>query len=440
MQTFEKLKLISEKAQQDRSCKFTHLVYLINEESLAACYRELKKDKACGIDGVTVETYGEDLRENLHSLIERMKSKKYRPQPVRRVYIPKVGKKEKRPLGIPSVEDKIVQLMLKKILEAVFEADFLDCSLGFRPNKSCHKAIKQLNEAVMAKPTNYIVEVDIAKYFDSVRHYWLLRCIEERVSDPNLLWLIRKFLKAGIVSAGERMPSEVGTPQGGIVSPLLANIYLHYVLDMWFERKFKPRARGYVQLIRYCDDFVVACEKEEDSVLFLEELKERFSKFGLNLSEEKTKTIAFGRKAWERTQVAGEKVMTFNFLGFTHYCKANRRGKFVIGHKTAKGNLASKLRATKLWLKKVRSLLKLKEWWPVLKAKLIGHYNYFGISGNYRSIARYYRLIVSLVFRWINRRSQKKSMTRERYLYYLKCNPLPKPRIYHCIYTLSPCW
>ena len=191
MKALGKLKLIAERAKRDKKVKFTSLAHLINEESLAACYRELKKDKACGIDGVTVEAYGANLEGNLKELVRRMKDKRYRPKPVRRVYIPKPGRRGKRPLGIPSVEDKLVQLMLKKILEAVFEQDFLDCSNGFRPGKSCHGAIDQLDKVVMTKPINYIVEVDIEKFFDRIRHYWLLRCVEERVSDPNLLWLIR---------------------------------------------------------------------------------------------------------------------------------------------------------------------------------------------------------------------------------------------------------
>jgi len=323
MEVIGKLKLIAERAKQDKKVKFTSLAHLINEESLAACYRELKKDKACGIDGVTVEAYGEKLEEELKGLVKRMKEKKYRPKPVRRVYIPKPGRSGKRPLGIPSVEDKLVQLMVKKILEAIFEQEFLECSNGFRPGKSCHKAVDQLDKVVMTKPINYVVEVDIEKFFDTVRHYWLLRCIEERVADPNFLWLIRKFLKAGIVEEGKWIKSEMGTPQGAIVSPLLANIYLHYVLDLWFEKRFRPRAEGYVQMIRYCDDLVVVCESRRDAEQFLEELGERFSKFGLKVSEDKTKIIEFGRKTWERSKETGEKLKTFNFLGFTHYCRVS---------------------------------------------------------------------------------------------------------------------
>lgn len=433
-----KLELITERAKQDKKQKFTSIAHLINCESLAGCYGELKKDKACGIDGVTVEAYGAKLEENLRDLVERMKTKKYRPQPVRRVYIPKPGKDEKRPLGIPCVEDKLVQMMAKKILEAIYEEDFLGCSYGFRRGRSAHTAIDRLDKVVMTKPIGTIVEVDIKKFFDEVQHYWLIRGVEERVSDPNFLWLIRKFLKAGIIEEGQWQKSEVGTPQGGVISPMLANIYLHYALDEWFENKFKPSAKGYVELIRYCDDFVVACEHAEDAERFQKELEERLAKYGLRISQEKTRVIQFGRKDWERTRKTQEKIETFDFLGFTHYCTASRRGKFIMGHKTSKKRLAGALRATKEWIKKIRNQYSMREWWPTLMAKLRGHYHYFGISGNMRGLRQFYSQVMSMVFKWINRRSQKKSMNWERYQQYLEWNPLPMPKIYHCIYTLSP--
>ena len=259
--TSDKLKRVVELAQGDRKFKFTSLSHLINEENLTACYGLLKKRRACGVDGVTVEEYaGKDCTElgsKIQTLVERMKTKTYRPQPVRRVYIPKPGKTEMRPLGIPAVEDKLVQIALKEILEAIYEQDFLDCSHGFRPKRSCHTAINRLDKAIMQRPINYVVEVDIAKFFDNVSHYWLLRCLEERISDPNFLDLIRKFLKAGMMEQGLWKASHEGTPQGGVVSPILANIYLHYILDLWFEASFKPKARGYVELVRYCDDLAI---------------------------------------------------------------------------------------------------------------------------------------------------------------------------------------
>jgi len=433
METLGKLDLIAEKAQRDQKLKFTSLAHLVNEKSLEECYRELKKDKACGIDEVTVAEYGKNLKENLEGLVCRMKAKQYRPKPVRRVYIPKPGREEKRGLGIPSVEDKLVQIVLKKILEAIFEADFQECSHGFRPRRSCHTAIDRLDKVVMTKPINYIVEVDIKRFFDTVQHYWLLRCLEERISDPNFLWLIRKFLKAGIIEAGQWQKSEQGTPQGGVISPLLANIYLHYVLDLWFEKKFKPQVIGYMELIRYCDDFVVCCEKRADAERFLVELESRFTKFGLTVSPAKTRIVECGRSSWRSGSGS-----SFTFLGFTHYNATSRRGHFIMGHKTSKENLARKLLATKVWLKRVRNLLPLKEWWPTLKAKLIGHYNYFGISGNARCIRKFYGQVILMVFKWINRRSQKRSMSWPQYLLYLERYPLPRPKIYHSFYMLAP--
>ena len=429
-----KLKQIAMKAKQDKRVKFSALMHPINVANIAECYQALKRNKACGIDGVTVEAYGKDLEGNLKQLVSSLKTKSYSPKPVRRVYIPKPGKEEKRGLGIPSVEDKLVQMMLKKLLESIYEADFLGQSYGFRPGLSCHDAIKALNTAVMTKPVNYVVEVDIRKYFDTVNHYWLQRCLEERISDPNILWLVRRFLKAGVMEEGRLLSSNVGTPQGGVISPLLANIYLHYVLDLWFEKKIKPKSKGYMALIRYCDDFVVCCESEHDSKLFLETLKLRLSKFNLEVVEDKTQVLKFGRRAWQLACKRKEKVATFNFLGFTYYCTKSRRGKFIVVHKTRKDNLSRKLKETKIWLKKVRNQRRLTEWWPILKAKLTGHYNYFGVSGNYRSLKKFYDAVFSMVFKWINRRSQKKSMTFEQYIKYLEYNPLPKPRICYAWY------
>jgi RNA-directed DNA polymerase len=430
-----KLNQIAKKAIQDRRFKFTSLIHHVNVDNLALCYQELKRNKACGIDNVTVEEYGKDLHRNLKLLVEQLKTKKYRPKPVRRVYIPKAGKSEKRGLGIPSVEDKIVQIMLKKILESIFEANFLDCSYGFRPKRNCHTAINVLDKSVMTKPVNFIVEVDIKKFFDNVSHYWLHKCLEERISDPNLLWLVRRFLKSGIIEEGQHQASNCGTPQGGNLSPLLSNIYLHYVLDLWFEKRFKPKSKGYVELIRYCDDFVVCCESKQDAEDFLKFLKQRFAKFSLELSEDKTQMIRFGRSAWKLSKRNNTKVSTFNFLGFTHYCATSRRGKFIMGHKTSKENLRRKLAETNEWLRKIRSMLILKDWWPTIKAKLIGHYNYFGISGNYRSIRKFYNQVKSIIFKWINRRSQKKSMSYDVYLNYLQFNPLPEPKICYSLYA-----
>lgn len=430
-----KLNLIAAKAKQDKRLKFTSLVHVINEENLAECYSELKRNKACGIDKMTVEAYGVNLKERLNLLIEAMKNKRYQPQPVKRVYIPKAGSEEKRGLGISTVEDKLVQMMLKKILESIYEADFLECSYGFRPKRSCHQAVNALDKAVMRQPVNFVVEVDIRKYFDNVEHKWMIRCLEERIKDANILWLIKRFLKAGVIEAGCYKSTELGTPQGGVISPLLANIYLHYILDMWFEKKIKPQGKGYMQLIRYSDDFVVCCESEVDAKLFLESLTRRLMKFGLEVSEDKTKLIKFGKREWQLAIKQGRKCESFNFLGFTHYGGKSRYGKLIMVHKTSKENLARKLKGIKDWIKAIRNTVPLKAWWPILKAKLVGHFNYFGISGNYRNLNQFYWQVVKIAFKWINRRSQKKSMNFEEFNRYMQFNPLPKPRICYSLYT-----
>jgi RNA-directed DNA polymerase len=308
----DKLNLITEKAKTNKRLKFTSLIHHINEVNLVNCYQELKRNRASGIDNITVEEYGKNLKENISNLFRRLKTKSYKPQPVKRVYIPKPGKRdEKRGLGLPTVEDKLVQLMVKKILEAIYETDFLDNSYGFRPNRNCIQAVYKLNQEVMKKPINFIAEVDIRKFFDTISHYWLQRCLEERIADPNLMWLVRRILKAGVIDNGEYQVNDQGTMQGGNLSPLLANIYLHYVLDLWFEKKFKPQAKGYVELIKYCDDFVVCCESKQDAKGFMEQLEERFSKFGLTLSPDKTKVIKFGRKVWQLWKYNGTQKLDY---------------------------------------------------------------------------------------------------------------------------------
>lgn len=428
------LKLISEKAKQDKKLKFTSLIHHINAERLKSCYTELKRNRACGIDGITIEAYGNNLEVNIASLVNRLKTKRYKAKPVRRAYIPKPGKNEQRPLGIPSVEDKLVQMALKQLLEAIYEQDFVESSHGFRKGKGCHTAIKQISKTITSKPISFVCEVDIRKFFDTVNHEWLMRCLGERIVDKNLLWLVREQLKSGVMEDGILEETNTGTPQGGVISPLLANIYLHFVVDLWVEKRFKPQAQGYVELIRYCDDFVLLCEKESDAQRFIVELVERLAKFDLTVSEEKTRIVTFGRQPWIRAQCNGNKVETFNFLGFTQYCTANRKGWFCVRHKTSKQNLARKTTEFTAWLRKVRNMFPLKDIWKVIKAKLNGHFNYFGVSGNFRCLKQYYNNVMVTIFKWINRRSQKRSMNYEQFMRYLELNPLPTPRIKYALW------
>ena len=437
MEIKSKLQLIAENARKETKCKFSALIQHINKESLTHSYRRLKRNKSPGLDGVTVEQYGQHLSKNLENLLARMKAGKYKPQPVRQVKIPKLGSNEKRKLGIPAVEDKLVQLVMKEILEAIYEQDFLNCSYGFRPKRSCHKAIDRLDKVITKQPINYVVDADIKGFFDNVSHYWLQRCLEERVADPNFLLLVRKFLKAGVMSGAELLPSKAGTPQGGVLSPLLANIYLHYVLDLWFERSFKRKIKGKAEMVRYCDDFVVCFEKKEDAELFMIELRIRLEKFRLKLAEDKSLIVKFGYAAWYDSCRGGSKVATFDFLGFTHYCTKSRKGRFMLGRKTQRKRMSATIRGMNTWLKKARNKMSLKVWWQIFALKLRGHYAYFGVSSNYRSLKQVHQRAERLLFKWVNQRSQRRSMNWEQFNSYLSLNPLPRPKIYYSLYGSS---
>jgi RNA-directed DNA polymerase len=407
--------------------KVKNIMYLLGDaENLDECYQLLKKGKAPGVDGVTIQEYGKELRGNLLSLIDRMKKWQYRPQPVRRVYIEKANGKL-RPLGIPTIEDKIVQMGVARILETVYEPEFLDCSFGFRPGRSCHQALRTLNEMCMWKKVNYIIDADIKGYFDAVNHEWLIKFLGHRIADQKILRLLVRILRSGVMEGTAYSTSEKGTPQGGIVSPLLANVYLHYVLDLWIEKVVKRKCRGFVGMVRYADDFVICVEYEEEAQKILEALRKRFAKFALELSEEKTKLLRFGRNA--------DCDETFNFLGFTHFNDKTRNGKYKVGRKTDKARVNRALKATNEWLKQIRNKAKPELWWPTLVAKLRGHFNYFGVSGNYHSLGNFRKATIRLVFKWLNRRSQKRSYNLDGFFEYIKRHPLPVPKIVHNFYT-----
>jgi RNA-directed DNA polymerase len=434
-----KLTSLSVRARGNPRERFTSLVHYLTVDFLRECFRELKKNKASGVDGVTVEEYEDRLEENLKDLVERLKARRYQPQPVRRVYIPK-PKGGTRPLGIPAIEDKIVQTGLKRILEAIFEVDFLDVSFGFRPGRSSHQALYSLDQAVMRQPVNVVVDMDIEKFFDTVEHKWLMKFLEVRIADPNVLRLVGRFLRAGVMEDGKYYQVDRGTPQGGVLSPLLANIYLHYCLDLWFEKKVKRQLRGYARLIRYADDFVICFQKAAEAEEFGRVLRQRLAKFGLAVSDAKSRIIPFGRYAYKRARKYEKKLGTFDFLGFTHYCTTTRKGYFMLGRKTAKARYREKLKETNRWLKNVRNMIKLEDWWEVLRLKLQGHYNYFGVCGNMRALKAFYVETVKLALKWINRRSQKRSYNITQFYKMLEYNPLPRPKIFHQFYTPSSYW
>ena len=436
--TWQKLSLITGHARRDPDFQFTSLAHLLDVEYLRDCYKSLKRNKAVGIDRVGWEEYGENLEENLERLVSRLKRKKYKPLPARRVYIAK-NRTEKRPLGIPSLENKIVERGTTWILESIYEQDFLECSYGFRRGRNCHQALKALNDLIMFQPVNHIVEADIKGFFDNVSHEKLMEFIRIRIKDTTLLELIERILKAGYTEDGVVVKEASGTPQGSILSPMLANIFLHYVLDKWFETIVKSHVQGFCELVRYADDFVCVVRYAGDAKRIERGLHNRFNKYGLEMHPAKTRRISFGRFERENARKQNRRANTFNFLGFTHYCDRSRKGGFKVGRKTSRKRYNKSCREMNEWLKAIRNLVKTEEWWKILRAKLRGHFQYYGVSENYRSIERFYKFTRRTVWKWLNRRSQKRKMGWDRYTRYLEHYPLPKPRIVHNFY-LSRVW
>jgi group II intron reverse transcriptase/maturase len=424
-----KLRRIAEKARKEPSFKFTSLYHLMNEELLRECYGRLRKDAAAGIDNMTKAEYAENLDANLLNLTDRLHRMAYRPQPVRRKYIPKPGSAKQRPLGIPCFEDKLVQAGLVRILEAVFEQDFIDDSYGFRPGRSCHGALRTLSVTVEGKPVNHIVEADIKGFFDNVNQDWLMKFLEHRISDKRIQRMVKRFLKAGVYEDGTTTVSDEGTPQGGVISPLLANIYLHYALDLWFEKVIRKRCTGLARLVRYADDFVVCFQRETDAVKFRRELGIRLGKFGLEVEPTKTRVFKFGRYAVQNAKAKGEKPETFDFLGFTHYCGARRDGTgFRMKRMTARKKFTAKVKAFKEWLKSARTL-KTADLWRTAKAKLRGHFAYYGVTDNFPGIKRFAAEVEKLLMKWLNRRGRRGCLNWEEFSEMLQRFPLPKPRI-----------
>ena len=431
-----KLDRIAELAREDEQKKFTSLAHLINVETLTQCHHELPRGKATGVIGMTKESYGANLEENLERLVEDMKNKQYRPVPARRVYIPKDDKGSTRPLGIPEHEDKIVQRCIAKILNAIYEQDFLDSSFGFRPDRNCHDALKILNVYIEKRNINYIVDADIASFFNEIDHKWMMKFLEHRIADKNLLQIIGRFLKGGYIEEGEKYKTLEGSPQGGLISPILANVYLHYVLDLWFEKHVRARCKGEAYIVRYADDYVCCFEYEEDAQAFYGALIKRLKKFGLRIAENKTKIIPFGRNAERESQEKhGKKPETFDFLGFTHYCSKSQRGTFRVKRKTSNKKLRAKLIQWKQWVKKNRHM-NMVDIMKRLKQALTGYYNYYCITDNSKAVVQYVNETIKILFKWMNRRSQRKSFTWEKFQLFLARHPLPKPYIKVSIYEL----
>lgn len=395
------LQAIAKKASERPGYRFRDLFRLLNEEMLKDCWRYIHKEAAYGVDGVSAAEYEQNLEANIHQLVEELKRKRYRAKNVLRRYIPKENGKL-RPLGIPATQDKLLQIAVKRILEVIFEQDFLNCSYGYRPGVGILDAVDKLTVKLQFGRYNYVVEADITGYFDNIDHDWLLKMLAERVDDQSFLWLIGKWLKAGVLETdGEVLHPVTGSPQGGIVSPILANIYLHFVLDLWFQKVVIPNGSGEACLIRYADDFVCAFEKEEDAQRFYKALGERLKKFNLELSTEKTHIIPFSPSG----QVG---CTPFNFLGFEFCWGKDRADKPHVNKRTARKSLKNSLRRVKLWCQENRHR-RLPDLFRLLNTKLTGYFNHFGVPGNYPSLALFYYRVLRYLWKYLNQRSQRKS-------------------------------
>ena len=428
-----KLARITEISKERPKEIFTSIYHFMNKELLIMCHNELDGKKATGLDGVTKAEYDENLEKNIEQLERNLQSMSYRPEPARRVYIPKANGKL-RGLSIAKYEDKIVQLALKKIIEAIYEPKLLDCMYGFRPNRGCHQALKVLNRNIERGKVSYVVEADIKGFYDHVDHEWLIKCVEQHIKDMKIIRLIKRFLKAGIMEEGKYIKTTEGTPQGSILSPILANIYMHYVLALWFEKKIRMSFKGESYITIYADDYVCCFQYKKEAEHFYKELlPNRLKKFNLELAEDKTRLIEFGKFAQENSK--NGKPETFDFLGFTHYCSKAKDGRFRVKRKTSRKKKSMKIKEYKIWIKENRN----KELKYIIKKtneKLRGHYQYFGITDNSKMLEQYYLQIKRLIFKWLNRRSQRKSYNYEQFEEMLKIYPLIKPKIYVNIYDI----
>ena len=413
--------------QASKHKKVQTIMHYVNKANLTAEHKSQKSGKATGADRVGKAEYGERLEENIENLLSKMKTFSYRPQSVRRTYIPKAGSDKLRPLGIPAYEDKLVQGVMRKVLDQINEGKFYDFSYGFREGRSCHKAIHEVNQIVMTKKVNFVVDADIKGFFDNVDHKWLMKFLEHDIQDKNFLRYIVRFLKAGIIEDMQYYESDKGTPQGGLISPILANVYLHYALDMWFDKEVKHKYKGEAYIVRYADDFVCFFQYENEAEQFYRELEERLAKFGLELAKDKSKIMRFGRFAKQNSKDGTTE--TFDFLGFSFINGETLTGKYRIIYRTSRKKLKAKKQAVKEWLKgnihgKPSDTIEL------LNRKIVGHYRYYGISGNYQGLLNFYRFVVSTFYKALTRRSQRAYLSWRRYKSLLRKHPIAMPKIF----------
>jgi len=414
------LERIKQLASEHPDRRMQTIMHLVNAETLKSVHNRQDKNKAYGVDKVTKAEYEDNIEENLKELIAKMKQFSYRPQPVRRAYIQKDGSDQMRPLGVPAYEDKLVQGAMADILTAIYETKFYDCSYGFREGRDCHQALKAL-DGMLYEWTKWVVDADIRAFFDSVDHEWLMKFLEHDIEDKNFLRYVKRFLKAGVMEEGKYYDVDSGVPQGGLISPVLANVYLHYVIDMWFAKVVKAESKGRAEMVRYADDVVFCFEDEGEAKGFYEALKERLKKFNLELSEEKSKIIRFGR-------IAGSDGGKFDFLGFTHVMAKSKKGKAYVKRVTSQKKLKAKRQKVKKWLHEnmhtpIEVLI------DKLNRKLQGHYNYYGIIGNYAAMSSFRWYVLKRLKATLNRRGAKKDMTEEVFQRILLAYPVVVPRI-----------
>ena len=435
----EDLWRIREQINRHKGERAQNLASAITVETLHEIHEDMDGKKAAGVDGVSKADYSEGIAEKLEDLVSRMKREAYKPQASRRVYIDKPGSDKKRPLGISSYEDKLVETAVAQLLEIVYEPIFLDFSHGFRPGRNCHQAIIEIIEEIQCRKVGYVVEADIRSFFDTLNHDRLIQFLEHDIADRKFIGIIRKMLQAGVMEDGKFQDSEAGTPQGGCASAILANVYLHYALDLWFDVAVRKGSfRGEAYLTRYADDFVACFQYKDDAEKFYSSLGARLAKFELELAPEKTRTLEFGRFAAGNRKGRGEgKPETFSFLGFTFYCSTNRdKTKYRVKVKSDRKKMASKLNKCNMWIKENRHKLRPHEIIRKLNMSLTGYYNYYAVTDNLKTLEIFMRIVIKQLYYWLNRRSQRNSYTWEEFNALLKRLPIKYPRIKHSLYIL----
>jgi group II intron reverse transcriptase/maturase len=425
-----KLQRIAQLAKEHPERSFTAISHVIDIELLKEAYQRTRKNAAVGVDEQTAQQYTQNLESNLASLLQRFKDGSYRAPPVRRVYIPKGEGDAVRAIGIPTFEDKVLQQAVSMVVQAIYEQDFEDCSYGFRPKRSAHQALETLWNNLMEMHGGWVVEVDLKDYFGSLEHKQLRGFLDRRVKDGVIRRVIDKWLKAGVMEQGYIRYSDAGTPQGGVISPVLSNVYLHEVLDSWFERQVKPELTGHGALIRYADDFVMIFEHRSDAERVMQVLPKRCGKYGLTIHPDKTRLVCFKRPALVRNDANRKGPGSFNFLGFTHYWCRTRKGKWAVRKKTSSKRLTRAIAKVQAFCRRNRHE-PIREQQQALNRKLQGHYNYYGITWNYQALSELYYNVKACWRKWLNRRGARRPMNWERFEQLLRHYPLLKPRIVH---------